>query len=129
LKATRFFSFIPVSNSILSLLLGLWNCGQAPLVQAPCAATRSVIHQAQQIHSSAAASIGDKASTSMTWIPILVLMRLELGIRGFSLKATTAIPTFDSVFDGKWIRASIDPPSCAANMSGSPLGCPKSPSK
>src|SRR6266498_906734 len=31
--------------------VGLWGCGQAQLVQAPCAATRRVVQQAQQIHS------------------------------------------------------------------------------
>jgi hypothetical protein len=35
LKPSRFFSFIPAKNINLLLLLGLWGCGPAQLIQAP----------------------------------------------------------------------------------------------
>jgi hypothetical protein len=66
------------------------------------------------------ASIAEKANTAITWVPIFVLMRLERGIGSFSLKATTAIRTFDCVFNGKEVSTSLDPSSCTTNTSGSP---------
>jgi hypothetical protein len=50
LQATRLFPFIPVSNNIPSLLLGLWGCGQRAALSKRLVVNAKHCPSGRQIH-------------------------------------------------------------------------------